>query len=67
MKNKTTKGERYPGFRLIKTSHLLDSIWLKEDNSELKIVFATCGILEFRPLLEADRDDFPLTPKRKKK
>lgn len=44
------KLKRYPEFDLIKTSHLLDSVWVKKDRTELKIVFATGQTLEFRPL-----------------
>ena len=50
LKSKTKKNKRYPDFDLIQTSHLLDSIWIKKDRSELKIVFTTGQILEFRPL-----------------
>ena len=48
------KKRRYPDFDLVPTSHLLDSVWIKKDRKELKIVFATGEILEFRPLLETE-------------
>jgi hypothetical protein len=51
---KEKKIRRYPDFDFIETSHLLDSIWVKKDRSELKIVFATGQILEFRPILERE-------------
>ena len=51
---KRKKSKRYPGFELIQTSHLLDSVWVKEDRSELKIVFATGEILAFRPLRDGE-------------
>ena len=46
---------RYPDFDLIETSHLLDSVWLKKDKTELKIIFATGKILEFRYLKENEK------------
>ena len=52
---KTKRQKRYPDFDLIKTSHLLDSVWIKKDKSEIKIVFATGQILEFRPLQENEK------------
>jgi hypothetical protein len=54
MPTKVKKIRRYPDFDLIPTSHLLDSVWIKKDKTELKIVFATGGVLEFRPLLESE-------------
>lgn len=63
-KVKKVKVKRFPGFELIPTSHLLDSIWVKEDKSEIKIVFATGQILEFRPLKETEKDNInPFLPK----
>ena len=53
---KKNKKPRFPDFELITekdgtpTSHLLDSLWIKKDSTELKIVFATGKILEFKPL-----------------
>jgi hypothetical protein len=52
---KRNKVRRYPDFDLIKTSHLLDSVWIKKDRTELKIIFATGPILEFRPLKENEK------------
>lgn len=49
------KKKRYPDFDLIPTSHLLDSVWVKKDRTELKIVFATGKILEFKPLMENEK------------
>lgn len=50
------KVSRYPDFDLIPTSHMLDSVWVKKDRTELKIVFATGQILEFRPIEEHEKN-----------
>jgi hypothetical protein len=55
MRNKKIKQRRYPDFNLIETSHLLDSVWVKKDRTELKIVFATGQILEFRPVYKEEK------------
>jgi hypothetical protein len=52
---KVKKQRRYPDFDLIPTSHLLDSVWVKKDRTELRIVFATGGILVFRPMLDNEK------------
>ncbi len=49
---KKTRPKRFPDYDLIPTSHLLDSVWIKKDRSELKIIFATGQTLEFKPLKE---------------
>ena len=52
---KEKKQKRFPDFDLIPTSHLLDSVWVKKDRTELKIVFAIGKILHFRPLLKDEK------------
>jgi len=47
---KKIRQKRYPNFDLVKTSHLLDSIWIKKDKTELKIVFTVGDVLEFKPI-----------------
>jgi len=51
---KKKKIKRFPGFHLIPHSSgiILDSIWVKDDNSEIKIISAFGGQWEFRPLKE---------------
>jgi hypothetical protein len=48
---KKNKTERFPDFKQVKIPiHLVDSIWIKNDNTEIKIVFATGEILSFQPV-----------------
>jgi len=51
---KKTKTKRFPDFRLIPDSLgiILDSMWIKNDNSELIIVSAFGGQWHFKPLAE---------------
>lgn len=55
-KKKTKKLPRFPNFHLIPHSSgiILDSIWVKNDNSEIKIISAFGGQWEFRPLKEME-------------
>lgn len=51
MKKKVKKIRRYPNYDLVDIpSHMIDSIWTKKDGTELKIVFATGQVADFRPL-----------------
>jgi hypothetical protein len=52
---KKKKYNKYPDFDLIETSHILDSIWIKKDKTEIKIVFAIGKTLSFRPLKEGEK------------
>ena len=54
MKEKKVKIRRYPDFDLVPNSSgiILDSIWIKKDKSEIKIVSAFGGVWTFRPLEE---------------
>ena len=45
------KTKRYPDYTQVKIpTHMLDSLWLRNDNQALKIVFATGYIAEFTPI-----------------
>lgn len=49
--NRKKKERRYPDFNIVEIpTHMLDSIWIKKDSTEIKIVFATGPILSFRPV-----------------
>ena len=57
MKKKAKKkSPRYPDYTLVKnpdgtpTSHMLDSVWIRNDGLAIKIVFATGKILDFEPV-----------------
>lgn len=53
---KKTRDPALKGYRLVKHSAgiILDSIWIKEDNSEIKIKSAFGGEWNFRPLKEGE-------------
>lgn len=57
MKRKTIKKRRFIGFRLVPDSSgiILDSMWIKEDGSEIIIVSAFGGQWHFRPLKENEK------------
>lgn len=48
-----TKKKRFPGWSIVKApSHMLDSLWLRDDSKALRIVFATGQIADFTPIEE---------------
>lgn len=53
---KQKKIRRFPDFHLVPNSSgiILDSIWVKNDNSEVIIVSAFGGQWHFRPLKETE-------------
>jgi len=57
MKKKKIKTPRFPDFHLIPNSPgiILDSIWVKNDNSEMIVVSAFGGQWHFRPLKDAEQ------------
>lgn len=56
MKEKKKKVKRFPNFHLVPHTSgiILDSIWVKDDNSEIIIVSAFGGQWHFRPLKEKE-------------
>ena len=54
---KKKKAPRFPNFHLIPNTSgiILDSIWVADDNSEIKIISAFGGQWEFRPLKENEK------------
>ncbi len=55
--NKKQIKKRFPNFRLIPNTSgvILDSIWVKDDNSEIIIVSAFGGQWHFRPLKDDEK------------
>ncbi len=54
---KKNKNPHLEGYRLVENSLgiILDSIWIKEDNTEIKIKSAFGGEWNFRPLKEGEK------------